>query len=393
MRIAYFSPLPPARSGIADYSRELLPHLAQCADITLFVAEPEKVDRDLRDQFVLRSLQQFPEERWHYDMALYQMGNSEFHEPLFHYLLKYPGVVDLHDYFIHHFLAHTTMGRGNFSAYARELAYVRGVEGMDLAQDIRLGHKSMPIFELPLNKRVLDVSLGLIIHSNYVADQVRRQRVDLPVQVVPLFVNMHTGQSRRRELGLAPDDVLFASFGLITTSKQIELALRSFKQLRQTIPNAHYLLVGESMSNANPKALIRDLNLTNVVHEVGFVADIADFIDWIYTADVVINLRYPTVGESSSSALRALAAGRPVIVFDQGWYGELPDGAALKVPPLDQAKLLDAMLRLARSPVLRRQIGQAAQQYAMENCTPSRISTAYISALRVILEHHWERYA
>lgn len=33
MRLAYYSPLPPMRSGIADYSAELLPHLAAHCDI------------------------------------------------------------------------------------------------------------------------------------------------------------------------------------------------------------------------------------------------------------------------------------------------------------------------------------------------------------------------
>ena len=51
LRLAFFSPLPPARTGIADYSRQLLPHLRTQTEITLFSAEPDKVDAELRHQF------------------------------------------------------------------------------------------------------------------------------------------------------------------------------------------------------------------------------------------------------------------------------------------------------------------------------------------------------
>ena len=392
LRIAYFSPLPPERSGIADYSRELLPHLARYADLTLYTARPERLDRELHDQFELRDLHLFPEEHRRYDLALYQMGNSEYHEPFFPLMMQYPGVVVLHDYYLHHFIAHRTIGAGSFAAYARELGYVLGEDGMHLAQDIRLGRKPIPVYELPLNDRILEVSLGLIVHSDFVAKKVRQQGFNLPLHVVPLIVESRPGQSRRTELNLASEDVLFASFGLITTAKQIEFALRAFKHLRQTVPNAHYLLVGETMGDANPEAVIREMDLTNVVHYIGYVADKSSFMDWIHTADVVINLRYPTVGETSATALRAMGAGRPIIVFDHGWYGEIPDGAAVKVPPMDQEALLDAMVQFAKSSELRKQVGQAALRYTEDVCHPSVVAEAYIAALYANLNIYWQRY-
>ncbi len=392
MRIAYFSPLPPERSGIADYSRELLPHLSRHAELTLYTVSPEKIDHELRDLFELRALHRFHGEHGQYDVALYQMGNSEFHEAYYSLMMQYPGVVVLHDYYIHHFVAHMTMKDGNFAAYARELGYAFGEQGMQLAQDIRLGHRPMPLFDVPLNNRILDVSLGLIVHSKYVAKKVRRQGFSLPLQVVPQIVDSQPGRHRRQELGLAPEDLLFASFGLITEEKQIEFSLRTFKRLRQTTPNAHYLLVGEAMIDTNPEKLIQALDLTDVVHQVGYVSGLSSFIDWMHTADVVINLRYPTFGETSNTALRAMAAGRPVVVFDHGWYAEIPDGAAIKVPPMDQDALLAAMDQLAQSSDLRRQIGQTAARYTKEVCHPSAAAEAYASAIRNHLEFYWQRY-
>lgn len=392
LRIAYFSPLPPDRSGIADYSLELLPHLSQYADITIYTAQPEKVNHELRDGFEMRGLESVAEDRGQHDVALYQMGNSVYHNAFFPLLTQYPGVVVLHDYYIHHFIAHRTMGTENFSAYARELGYAFGKEGMHLAQDIRLGFKEMPVYNLALNNRILDVSLGLLVHSEYVAEKVRQDGFRLPVQIVPQIMEPQSGHSRRHELGLDSNNLIFASYGLLTTAKQIEFALRAFKRLLQTVPNAHYLLVGEAMSDANPESVIQELGLDGVVHCTGYVTELSSFVDWIQTADVVINLRYPTVGETSATALRAMAAGRPVIVFDHGWYGELPDGAAVKIAPMDQEELFAAMIELASSSDLRRQIGQTAQHYIEKTCHPTVVAEAYITALHHTLNHYYKHY-
>lgn len=107
LSLAYFSPLPPARTGIADYSRELLPFLARRARVTLFTDAPPTDD--------VRSLAQYPLadygfRRWGYDAALFQMGNSEHHAPMVRVFRRYPGILVLHDAVLHHFLADQTAG-------------------------------------------------------------------------------------------------------------------------------------------------------------------------------------------------------------------------------------------------------------------------------------------
>lgn len=386
LRIAYFSPLPPQRSGIADYSRELLPYLAQQAELVLYTADPGQVEAELRTQFVIRSLDRYPQERWDTDIALYQMGNSEFHASFYPTLLRYPGLVVLHDYAIHHFIAHRTLDQGDFAAYAREMGYAMGARGMQRAHSIRLGQAPAAVYESALNDRLLDSSLGLIVHGTYVADKIRRQGFDRPLAIIPALIEDHPGRSRRDELELAKETVLFASYGVITKQKQIELALRAFKRLRDTEPNAHYLLVGEALEDMDLDAIIDKLDLAGAVTHVGYVPDLNRFVDWVHTADIVINLREPTMGETSATALRAMAAGRPLIVFDQGWYAEIPDEAAIKTPSLDEEGLLAAMLRLAQLPRLRQQMGEAGRYYTREVCGPQAVADAYLQALSSIVE-------
>lgn len=386
IRIAYFSPLPPARSGIADYSAELLPYLARRAEITLFCDDiaatpvaglPQRPSQDYlacRDEF---------------DIALYQMGNSEHHETIFELLTTYPGVVVLHDYSLHHFMRHFTRHMGDWSGYGRELAYVLGTAGRDLARDVRDGRVEPPLFEEPLNERLIDVSLGLMVHSEYAAAGIRRRRPQVPLTVIPALVESHEGRSLREQLGLPEDVVLFGSFGQLTAEKQPELALRAFSRMRETHPNYHYVFVGETMPDIGHQldAWVDELGLSDIVHRVGHVAELSDFIDWITTVDVVVNLRYPTVGETSAVALRSMAAARPLIVYDHGWYSEIPDSIALKIPPLDFPGLQEAMARLAGSADLRRSMGMAGQAYAREVNNPERVADAYISFLSKIVEH------
>jgi len=89
MRIAWFSPLPPTRSGIAAYSVELLPYLERRYTIETF-------DEGRAHDFVWTHRQD------PYDLAVYQLGNAPWHDYMWAYLAAYPGLVVLHDARLHH---------------------------------------------------------------------------------------------------------------------------------------------------------------------------------------------------------------------------------------------------------------------------------------------------
>ena len=93
VKVAYYSPLPPSRSGIADYSALLLPALRERVEVV--VAEPGK---------------RAPAA----DVALYHIGNDpDAHGWILDALRERPGVVVLHEYVLHHLIAGITIGRGD----------------------------------------------------------------------------------------------------------------------------------------------------------------------------------------------------------------------------------------------------------------------------------------
>jgi glycosyltransferase involved in cell wall biosynthesis len=301
-------------------------------------------------------------------------------------LLRYPGVVVLHDLFLHHFVRHHTAGRGDWVGYARELAYTLGVEGRNLGRAVHGSRATSPLFEVSLNERLIDSSLGVIVHSQFAAGGIRQQRNDVPVAVIPALAEIHPGQTRRDELGLPDDAVLFGSFGQITAEKQIGFALEAFNRLRENWSNAHFLLVGEVRPDVELESALTGLALGDRVHHIGYTNDLQSFIDWIHTVDAVINLRQPTVGETSAVALRAMAAARPLIVFDHGWYRELPNSAAIKTPPGDPAALQLAMERLIASPETRLQMGAAGLEYVRRYCLPQIVARSYLEFIRSLLK-------
>ena len=133
-------------------------------------------------------------------------------------------------------------------------------------------------------------------------------------------------------------------------------------------------------------ALVERLGLGGAVKYTGYVTDLHEFLGWLAATDVVINLRYPTVGETSAIALRALAAGRALVVYDHGWYGELPSDACLKLPPLDQEALTQGMRRLAEDPGLRTSLGERARSYAREHHSLAAAAAAYVAFTERVLQ-------
>src|SRR5690606_26623720 len=97
-RLAYVSPLPPVRSGISDYSSELIPALASHYEIELVVDQPEVSDQWLRENFAVRSIEWFRNNAEHYDRVLYHVGNAPYHRHVLECLEVHPGVVVLHDF-------------------------------------------------------------------------------------------------------------------------------------------------------------------------------------------------------------------------------------------------------------------------------------------------------
>lgn len=391
LNLAYFSPLPPSHTGIADYSAELLPALSRYANLTVFHETPEMVAPTLKTQFPILPHEDYPSQRWSYDLPFYQMGNSATHTALYPMALRYPGVITLHDFVLHQFIEALTRRQGRVYHYLQEIAYSFDEDRFPFGSYPSLHRaveKGDAFYDLtPLNQRLVDRSLGVLVHSHYVRRRLQKQRRDRPVRVIHHQMEPASMTQALRQMAGWPDEaVVVAVLGQITWAKRVDVVLRVFRRLHQAFPHTRLLLVGEAFpAELDLPTLLTETGLGEVVHYTGFVPDLAQFVNWIAAADFIVNLRHPTTGETSGTALRALAQGKPVIVFDQGWYAELPSEIAWKVPVMDEEALYQAMQTLVEEPALRQKMGHAAAQYILTHCGRDKIAQEITTFLAEVI--------
>jgi SAM-dependent methyltransferase len=249
-------------------------------------------------------------------------------------------------------------------------------------------------FLMPLNRRLLNRSLGVVLHNRYAASQLEGLDRDLPVEIIPHHLSPAVQEldrmdkvECRRSLGIPADAWVIASFGFVTESKRIPAVLAAFKRLLEIAPNALYLVVGEDHWKWSVGPVIEEMGLHSRARVTGYTTE-RDFFRYLKAVDLIVNLRYPTAGETSGTLIRALGSGKPVIVSDFGQFGELPDDVCLKVPPgPDEEKLLYTKLRaLTLRPTLRERMSHRAVDWVRSECEISRSAARYLDFAQRIIE-------
>jgi len=402
MRLAYFTPLPPSKSGIADYNSELLPYLAKGAEIYVFVADEGELreNRD-REGFSVRDANDFDEihARRPFDLRVYHMGNNPYHEYIYDRSIRTPGLLVMHESCLRHMIAGKTLDRKDKDAYRDEMYYAYGRRGARLA-DMRVHavFSDYQQFLMPLNRRAVLGSLGVIVHNAYTASNLEGLNGNIPVEVIPHHLSPRAyevdGMDKiecRRSLGIPDDAWAIASFGFVTRSKRIPATLAAFKRLLGQVPNAMFLVVGEDHLNGGVAPLIDETGLRERAGLTGYVSE-DDFFRYLKAVDVVVNLRYPTAGETSGTLTRALGAGLPVVVTDFGQFAELPDDVCLKVPATDneERELYLRLRALALRPTLRARLSRRSAEWIRADCDIRRSAARYLGFIERVIENRKE---
>lgn len=82
-------------------------------------------------------------------------------------------------------------------------------------------------------------------------------------------------------------------------------------------------------------------------------------------------------------AIRALSAGKPLVVSDAGWFAELPAGVAAKVPvdAWEADTLTTILAELFADRSLRERLGQSGLEYATNEHGLERVAGLYAAAV------------
>jgi glycosyltransferase involved in cell wall biosynthesis len=393
MRIAYFSPMPPAKTGIATYSSHLVPALAERFEITVFspgecvwqAPANCRVVNFKADPFTLKSLGD-------YDQIVYHLGNNPwFHLDIYKIFLQFSGYVVLHDLVLYFLIA--GLGRGGMiKEFCENYGPGRLQEVWDLItscpEEDLLRYRNPERY--PFLHRTVKRARGIIVHNRTSADQLVALGLADSVDVVPHLCYPEQTADRygdapvrkiRNKVGVGKDDVLIGIFGFIGPTKRIGQVLRAVKMFMTNNPETpvRILIVGEGDSLNGD---IMASGLQDRVMQLGFVSN-DQFATCLAAVDIVVNLRYPSMGESSGSLIQAMAFGKPVIVTNHAFFSELPDDVVAKVShgSTEVADIVHALQRLIVDKGERRRMGSAARGYVENQCAPDKVSAAYLDVL------------
>jgi glycosyltransferase involved in cell wall biosynthesis len=380
MKIAWFSPFPPVRTGIADSSAQLVDALR---------ARGYSID-----PYPTATAHDFPwiHRQRPYDLIVYQFGNSSHHDYAWAYALRYPGLVVLHDTRLHHARAAFLLRERRAADYRAELTWSHPGLPPDAAELAIAGFDSALFYQWPMVRALIDASRLVAVHG----EGTRRDLVDAaPQSDVSKIVSVRLGHgehvtaaSRDRErhavrarLGIPDDAVLFGLFGGVTPEKRIPQALAALRAIVPHAPSARLLLAGAPAGHYDVQADLAAFGLQDRVTITGYLSEETDLTNHLAACDVSLNLRWPTARETSGAWLRALAAGVPTLITDLVHAGDVPSldprtwtpqpgDPALGPPVCVAIDILDedhslrlAMRRLGQDGALREQLGRAGQEW------------------------------
>lgn len=369
IKVAYFSPLPPARSGIADYSAALLEELKKLVDVEVFASKPPSFN---------------PKD---FDVTLYQVGNNDYHDFCYETAMDHPGVVVIHEANLHHLIAAITIKRGDWDGYMRAVEQEGSERDLAYADRVRRLEVGPDYEGVPMLRQLLSRSQAAIVHSGCVESELRDAGFSGAVARIPhgAWIPDANRMDFRERLGLNENTPLIGIFGYLKPYKRIAESLRAFRRLVRVQPSAKMILVGEPHPELQLESLIRSLDLGLHVRVLGF-RPIEEFVGYLAACDIVLNLRYPTVGENSGTLMRALGLGKAVIVSEIGSFSELPETICLKAPvdASEEDHLFEYLNLLVSRPELRKALGARAREWVETECTWPQVARRYADFLERI---------
>jgi len=384
-RLALLSPVPPAKSGVADYTADLLPALAIYYDITVIdTTWPQGCGgRDDHDgNGDMQDIAWLMQHGHEFDRILYQMGNSGFHIGMLEALARFSGVVVLHDFFLGYLLWQEQALQQSNLAFER-FHQEHGLHALALAaNDLKTA-----IHRFPVNQQVFRDAKAVLVHSAYAQGlaktwhgPVAREKTHVVSFPEPLATETSRVDARGR-LNIASDDFVVCSFGYLAPSKLSDRIIKIWgaSDLSQK-SNCKLIFVGQSHSDEYDKYIREVINTLPSAMRVsitGFVPP-SVYRNYLMAADLGIHLRQDSRGETSGAVMDAMSYGLPQIANANGSFAELDPKAVTLLPDkFEDISLAQALESLHLNPVQRQQMSEAAKECVLQQHAPERCAARY----------------
>ncbi len=389
-RLAYVSPLPPARSGIADYSAELLPELSRFYNIELILEQEESVDNAwINANLPIRTSEWLLKNKKSYDRVIYHFGNSSFHQHMFDLLNKVPGVIVQHDFFLSGIQAHRDLQGSARGAWADALYQSHGYQAVYerfIAKDI-----AEVIWHYPANLNVLQRAKGVIVHSMHsceLAEYWYGSEAAKDWKTIPLLrkpAEKVSCANAKQSLGFSSDDLVVCAFGVLGKSKLNHRLLQAW--LNSPLcsnEKAHLVYVGQSDDDDYTHLLLKKIKESTARDRIKITgwADENVFKKYLSAADIGVQLRTLSRGETSAAVLDCMNYGLATIVNAHGSMADLnPNGVWMLPDEFTDDELIAALTTLSEDIECREQLSKQAQEIIRTQHKPTYCAEQYFNAI------------
>lgn len=404
-RLAMFVPLPPEQTGIAVYTAELMPALSALYEITVISDQVFLTPEPIIDYITVRSTAWFEEHAKDFQRIVYQIGNSPFHAPMFDLLKRHPGVVVLHDFYlsnVYHWMEST-----GYQPYAFMNALLRsdGYRALEVLGKLGVAEA---VARFPCNYEVINNALSIIVNSQFSRDLVRlhygeefcnKVKVAKLQRTVPEKIDRIVA---RRELGLTDDDFVVCAFGFMHYTKMNIELIEAWAQSKLNLDKSCKLVFVGGATGGEYGAIINARVLEGQISITGFV-DGNLFTSYLAAADVAVQLRRNSRGETSGTILDCLSHGLPLIINSHGPVNEYPADLFLRINDNFVLTELTNALNLVRSDTsLRKRLATEGIKYVRDFHTPEQTASSYRDVieevvtnskkqqLKLRIEHFWD---
>ncbi|HYD80944.1 MAG TPA: glycosyltransferase [Paucimonas sp.] len=416
-RLAFVSPLPPEKTGIANYSIELLPALAKLYDIELIVEQPQCALPPELAGLPQRSAEWFHAHADSFDRVVYQFGNSPFHSHMLALLREHPGVVVLHDFFLSGMLFYEETTGAMPTAWSEALYRSHGYMALKLRHTADCVEAAKQAY--PCNLDVIRGARAVIVHSEHSRALARQWYGEQAARDWSVIPHLRTAAgaidraAARKKLGMRAEAFVICSFGFVDPTKQsLRLAQAWLASRLRDDPACELVLVGANHGGDYGRELtelIRAAGCGDRIRITGWTDD-DTYNLYLQAADASVQLRSLSRGETSGAVLHCLNYGLPTIVNANGSMADLADDAVIKLPDAfdddeltaaleslrddagQRARLREAASRLIRT---RHDPDACARQYAeaIEAAYRRRDDTALLEAIAAIPDLHTDEQA